>query len=45
MGYFKTKSPVACEEGRIDGAFKLSDVWIIPKNAENQKIDKRPKKQ
>ena len=22
-----------CEEGRIEGAFKLSDVWVIPKNA------------
>ena len=25
---------VLCEEGRIQGAFKLSDVWIIPKDAE-----------
>lgn len=22
-----------CEEGRIEGAFKLSDVWVIPKDA------------
>ena len=21
---------VLCEEGRIQGAFKLSDVWVIP---------------
>ena len=25
---------ILCEEGRIEGAFKLSDVWVIPKNAE-----------
>ena len=24
---------ILCEEGRIEGAFKLSDVWVIPKNA------------
>ena len=24
---------VLCEEGRIEGAFKLSDVWVIPKDA------------
>ena len=23
-----------CEEGRIEGAFKLSDVWVIPKDAQ-----------
>lgn len=22
-----------CEQGRIDGAFKLSDVWVIPADA------------
>lgn len=22
-----------CEEGRIEGAFKLSEVWVIPKDA------------
>ena len=22
-----------CEEGRIEGAFKLSDVWVIPKDS------------
>lgn len=21
---------ILCEEGRIEGAFKLSDVWVIP---------------
>ena len=25
---------ILCEEGRIPGAFKLSDVWVIPKDAE-----------
>ena len=24
---------ILCEEGRIEGAFKLSDVWVIPKDA------------
>ena len=23
-----------CEEGRIEGAFKISDVWVIPKDAQ-----------
>lgn len=23
-----------CEQGRIEGAFKLSDVWVIPADAE-----------
>ena len=31
---------VLCEEGRIQGAFKLSDVWVIPKDAEKP-ADKR----
>lgn len=25
---------ILCEEGRIQGVFKISDVWIIPKDAE-----------
>ena len=25
---------VLCEQERIEGAFKLSDVWVIPQNAE-----------
>lgn len=25
---------ILCEEGRVDGAFKLSDVWVIPKDAQ-----------
>jgi len=35
---------ILCEEGRIPGAFKLSDVWVIPKDAEKP-ADKRKKKQ
>ena len=31
---------VLCEEGRIQGAFKVSDVWVIPKDAEKP-LDKR----
>ncbi len=31
---------VLCEEGRIQGAFKVSDVWIIPKDVEKP-ADKR----
>jgi hypothetical protein len=31
---------VLCEEGRVQGAFKLSDVWVIPKDAEKP-ADKR----
>ena len=31
---------ILCEEGRIQGAFKLSDVWVIPKDAEKP-ADKR----
>lgn len=31
---------VLCEEGRVQGAFKLSDVWVIPKDAEKP-TDKR----
>ncbi|MFA5537126.1 MAG: DNA-binding protein [Bacillota bacterium] len=37
---------ILCEEGRIEGAFKLSDVWVIPKDAEKpadrRKIRKKP---
>jgi len=35
---------ILCEECRIPGAFKLSDVWVIPKDAEKP-ADKRKKKQ
>ena len=31
---------ILCEEGRIKGAFKLSDVWVIPKDAQKP-VDKR----
>lgn len=33
---------ILCEEGRVDGAFKLSDVWVIPKDA-SKPIDRRKK--
>lgn len=32
-----------CEEGRIVGAFKLSDVWVIPKDAAKP-VDRRKTK-
>ena len=35
---------ILCEEGRVEGAFKLSDVWIIPKNAEKPKDKRKEKK-
>lgn len=31
---------ILCEEGRIEGAFKLSDVWVIPKDAAKP-VDRR----
>ena len=35
-----------CGQGRIQGAFKLSDVWVIPKDAkkpaDRRKIRKKP---
>lgn len=31
---------ILCEEGRIEGVFKLSDVWVIPKDAQKP-VDKR----
>ena len=33
-----------CEEGRIEGAFKLSDVWVIPKDAEKPADRRKTKK-
>jgi len=29
-----------CEQGRIDGAYKISDVWVIPKDS-IKPLDKR----
>ncbi|HHX59422.1 MAG TPA: helix-turn-helix domain-containing protein [Epulopiscium sp.] len=34
---------ILCSEGRIDGAMKMGNLWIIPKNAEKPK-DKRKNK-
>ena len=35
---------ILCEEGRIPGAFKLSDVWVIPKDAEKPADRRKTKK-
>ena len=35
---------ILCEEGRIEGAFKLSDVWVIPKDAEKPADRRKTKK-
>jgi histidinol phosphatase-like enzyme len=35
---------ILCGEGRIEGAFKLSDVWIIPKHAEKPADKRKTKK-
>ena len=35
---------ILCEEGRIPGAFKLSDVWVIPKDAEKPADRRKAKK-
>ena len=35
---------ILCEEGRIQGAFKLSDVWVIPKDAEKPADRRKTKK-
>jgi len=29
---------VLCEQGRIQGAMRLGNIWAIPKNSPNQKI-------
>lgn len=29
-GITRRRVQVLCEQGRIEGAFKLSDVWVIP---------------
>lgn len=31
---------ILCEEGRINGAYKVSEVWIIPEDAEKP-VDRR----
>ena len=35
---------ILCVEGRIPGAFKLSDVWIIPKDAQKPADRRKSKK-
>ncbi|WP_373897563.1 helix-turn-helix domain-containing protein [Haloimpatiens sp. FM7315] len=39
-GITRRRVQVLCEEGRIQGAFKISAVWVIPKEA-NKPEDKR----
>lgn len=39
-GITRRRVQVLCEEGRIQGAFKVSEVWVIPKDAEKP-LDKR----
>ena len=34
-----------CEEGRVQGAFKISDVWVIPKDAIKPADKRKNKKQ
>jgi DNA-binding transcriptional regulator LsrR (DeoR family) len=36
---------ILCEEGRIEGAFKLSDVWVIPKDATKPADRRKTKKE
>lgn len=33
-----------CEEGRVEGAFKLSNVWVIPKDAQKP-FDRRRRRE
>ena len=35
---------ILCEEGRIQGAFKLSNVWVIPKDAKKPADRRKLKK-
>lgn len=35
---------ILCEEGRIKGAFKLRDVWVIPKDATKPADRRKTKK-
>ena len=32
---------ILCKEGRIDGATRISRIWIIPENAEKPTVGKR----
>ena len=32
---------ILCKENRIEGATRLSRIWIIPENAEKPTLDKR----
>ena len=39
-GLSRRRVQILCEDGRIEGAHKISDVWVIPKNADKP-ADKR----
>ena len=39
-GITRRRVQILCEEGRVEGAYKISDVWVIPKDAEKP-ADKR----
>jgi hypothetical protein len=43
-GISSRRVQVLCEEGRIEGVFKLSDVWVIPRAAEKPADRRRAKK-
>lgn len=43
-GISSRRVQILCEEGRIGGAFKLSEVWVIPKDAEKPADRRKTKK-
>ena len=42
-GVSRRRVQILCEDGRVEGAYKISDVWVIPLNAEKP-ADKRKMK-
>jgi len=42
-GISRRRVQILCSEGRIDGAIKMANLWLIPKNA-NKPKDKRKNK-
>jgi len=43
-GISRRRVQLLCEQGRIEGAFKLSDVWVIPKDVAKPADRRRTKK-
>lgn len=43
-GITRRRVQVLCEEGRIQGAFKVSNVWAIPIDAEKPTDKRKTKK-